>query len=111
MGRRPRLRVGVGDLPLLMAYVYVVAMTLVVLIVSPALIDARRGRCELLAGRAAGARLLRADAGDAHARHRSLDRRRHQRRLGAAGHASEREGLTIVPELLAIVVLGVLIVA
>jgi len=36
---RPRLRVGVGDLPLLMAYVYVATMIVVVLIVSPELID------------------------------------------------------------------------
>jgi ribose transport system permease protein len=36
---RPRVRVGVGDLPLLMAYVYVVAMTVAVLILSPSLID------------------------------------------------------------------------
>ena len=37
--RRPRVRLGVGDLPLLMAYVYVAAMTVVVLIASPALLD------------------------------------------------------------------------
>jgi ribose transport system permease protein len=37
--RRVRVRVGVADLPLVMAYVYVVVMTVVVLIVSPALID------------------------------------------------------------------------
>ena len=38
-GRRRRLRVSVGDLPLLMAYVYVVAMVVVILIVQPDLID------------------------------------------------------------------------
>jgi ribose transport system permease protein len=37
--RRPRFKIGAGDLPLLMAYVYVVVMTGVCLIVSPDLID------------------------------------------------------------------------
>lgn len=37
-GRRPRLRISVGDLPLLMAYFYVVAMVVVILIVEPSLI-------------------------------------------------------------------------
>jgi ribose transport system permease protein len=37
--RRPRLRVSVGDLPLLMAYVYVIAMVVVILVVEPGLLD------------------------------------------------------------------------
>jgi ribose transport system permease protein len=36
---RPSLRISSGDLPLLMAYVYVVAMVVAVLIISPALLD------------------------------------------------------------------------
>jgi ribose transport system permease protein len=37
--RRPRFKVSIGDLPLLMAYVYVFVMTAVCLIVAPDLID------------------------------------------------------------------------
>jgi ribose transport system permease protein len=39
LGWRPRVHIGLADLPLLMAYGYVVAMTTAVLIISPSLID------------------------------------------------------------------------